>query len=37
MNLITTTAAQRIAGEIEQITSETVRFCEAQINRTLIR
>ena len=33
MNLTTTTQAQRIAGEIEQVTSETIRFCEAQVNR----
>jgi hypothetical protein len=33
MNLTTITPAQRIAGEIEQITSETIRFCESQINR----
>ena len=33
MNLTTTTAAQRIASEIEQVTLETIRFCEAQINR----
>lgn len=33
MNLTTTTPGQRIAGEIEQITAETISFVQAQLNR----
>jgi hypothetical protein len=33
MNLTTIPTGVRIAGEIDKITSETIRFCEYQINR----
>jgi hypothetical protein len=33
MNLTTTPTGVRIAGEIEGITAETIRFVQAQLNR----